>query len=119
MSSETPTLRFADLQLPEPLMRALADVGYESPSPIQAATIPDAVAGRDVPHPSSARNRARRRTAQGWQGLGGGWAGDAQAAAGTAVVFATGAGAADPRPTVSTIARPVSVSAIPTQAGAR
>jgi ATP-dependent RNA helicase DeaD len=25
---------------PKPLLRALADVGYETPSPIQAATIP-------------------------------------------------------------------------------
>jgi len=40
--------RFTDLGLPEPLLRALADVGYESPSPIQAATIPPLLAGRDV-----------------------------------------------------------------------
>ncbi len=42
------TVRFADLGLPEPLLRALADVGYESPSPIQAATIPPLMAGRDM-----------------------------------------------------------------------
>jgi len=41
-------VRFADLGLPEPLLRALSDVGYESPSPIQAATIPPLLAGRDV-----------------------------------------------------------------------
>ena len=46
MSADTP--RFSDLDLPEPLMRALADVGYESPSPIQAATIPPLLEGRDV-----------------------------------------------------------------------
>jgi len=40
--------RFGDLGLPEPLLAALADVGYESPSPIQAATIPALLAGRDV-----------------------------------------------------------------------
>ena len=44
----TPTTTFSDLGLPEPLLRALADVGYESPSPIQAATIPPLLAGRDV-----------------------------------------------------------------------
>ncbi|MFC7302275.1 DEAD/DEAH box helicase [Cognatiluteimonas weifangensis] len=40
--------KFTELGLPEPLLRALADVGYESPSPIQAATIPPLLAGRDV-----------------------------------------------------------------------
>src|SRR6476469_10075764 len=40
--------RFTDLGLPEPLLRILADVGYESPSPIQAATIPPLLLGRDV-----------------------------------------------------------------------
>ncbi|MCJ0824585.1 DEAD/DEAH box helicase [Luteimonas sp. 50] len=51
MSAETApatTIRFTDLGLPEQLLRALADVGYESPSPIQAATIPPLLAGRDV-----------------------------------------------------------------------
>ncbi len=40
--------RFTDLGLPEPLLRALGDVGYEAPSPIQAATIPPLLQGRDV-----------------------------------------------------------------------
>ncbi|MEZ0470290.1 DEAD/DEAH box helicase [Luteimonas salinilitoris] len=49
MSAETANdIRFTDLALSEPLLRALADVGYESPSPIQAATIPPLLAGRDV-----------------------------------------------------------------------
>jgi ATP-dependent RNA helicase DeaD len=39
---------FAALDLPSALQDALADVGYESPSPIQAATIPAMLAGRDV-----------------------------------------------------------------------
>lgn len=39
---------FAALGLPDTLLKALADVGYESPSPIQAATIPPLLAGRDV-----------------------------------------------------------------------
>ncbi|HET7307656.1 MAG TPA: DEAD/DEAH box helicase [Gammaproteobacteria bacterium] len=34
--------------LSAPLLRALDEVGYESPSPIQAATIPPLLAGRDV-----------------------------------------------------------------------
>ena len=43
---DTPT--FADLGLPAPLLQSLSDVGYETPSPIQAATIPPLLAGRDV-----------------------------------------------------------------------
>src|SRR5688572_647792 len=45
---DEPAADFRALALPEPLMRALADVGYESPSPIQAATIPPLLAGRDM-----------------------------------------------------------------------
>ena len=48
MSTETPSLRFADLGLTEAVMAAVAEVGYETPSPIQAATIPALLAGRDV-----------------------------------------------------------------------
>jgi len=47
-AGSAPTLKFIDLGLSEPLLRALADVGYESPSPIQAATIPPLLQGRDV-----------------------------------------------------------------------
>ncbi|WP_297829643.1 DEAD/DEAH box helicase [Thermomonas sp.] len=39
---------FTAFGLPEPLLAALRDVGYESPSPIQAATIPPLLAGKDV-----------------------------------------------------------------------
>ncbi len=45
--SSTP-IRFSDLDLPAPLLSALSDVGYESPSPIQAATIPALLSGRDL-----------------------------------------------------------------------
>ncbi len=39
---------FADLGIDKRVLRALSDVGYESPSPIQAATIPALLAGRHV-----------------------------------------------------------------------
>ena len=45
--SEIP-LTFADLNLSEPLQRAIDEAGYESPTPIQAEIIPYVLAGRDV-----------------------------------------------------------------------
>ncbi|RJF99391.1 DEAD/DEAH box helicase [Noviherbaspirillum saxi] len=39
---------FSDLNLSEPLLRVLKELGYESPSPIQAATIPILLGNRDV-----------------------------------------------------------------------
>ena len=39
---------FADLGLSERTLRALRDVGYESPSPIQVQAIPPLLEGRDV-----------------------------------------------------------------------
>ena len=47
-SSSSTNPLFSDLHLSEPLLRALKDVGYESPSPIQAATIPILLENRDV-----------------------------------------------------------------------
>ena len=41
-------LTFADLGVDKRVLRALDDVGYESPSPIQAATIPALLEGRHV-----------------------------------------------------------------------
>ncbi|HUR41485.1 MAG TPA: DEAD/DEAH box helicase [Verrucomicrobiae bacterium] len=47
--TEAPTPpTFADLGLPKPILDALAEVGYEAPSPIQAQTIPHLLADRDV-----------------------------------------------------------------------
>ncbi|MBI3901449.1 MAG: DEAD/DEAH box helicase, partial [Nitrosomonadales bacterium] len=46
--SETPIPLFADLNLSEPLLRVLKELGYELPSPIQAATIPILLDNRDV-----------------------------------------------------------------------
>lgn len=45
---EIATLTFADLDIDDRVLQALSDVGYESPSPIQAATIPPLLEGRDV-----------------------------------------------------------------------
>ncbi len=46
---ESPSIpSFRDLALSEPVLRALTDVGYESPSPIQAATIPVLLSGADM-----------------------------------------------------------------------
>ena len=42
------SLTFADLGLDDAVLRAVRDVGYETPSAIQAATIPPLLAGRDV-----------------------------------------------------------------------
>ncbi|WP_369157574.1 DEAD/DEAH box helicase [Candidatus Thiodiazotropha sp. LNASS1] len=39
---------FRDLKLPKPLLKALDEVGYETPSPIQAQTIPYMLEGRDL-----------------------------------------------------------------------
>ena len=39
---------FADLGLPEAIVATLADLGITAPFPIQAATLPDSLAGRDV-----------------------------------------------------------------------
>jgi ATP-dependent RNA helicase DeaD len=47
-ADEVPGTGFRDLALSEPVLRALADVGYESPSPIQAATIPVLLSGVDM-----------------------------------------------------------------------
>ncbi len=39
---------FAELGLPEPVVRTLAANGFTEPFPIQAATLPDTIAGRDL-----------------------------------------------------------------------
>ncbi|MCW5250175.1 DEAD/DEAH box helicase [Streptomyces sp. SHP 1-2] len=45
---ETPEVTFEDLGLPEGVVRKLAQNGVTTPFPIQAATIPDALLGKDI-----------------------------------------------------------------------
>jgi ATP-dependent RNA helicase DeaD len=47
-TTEQSVASFGDLGLSPAVLEALAEVGYESPSPIQAATIPVLLAGRDM-----------------------------------------------------------------------
>jgi len=42
------TIRFTELGLAEPLLRAVAAEGYETPTPIQAQSIPHLLEGRDL-----------------------------------------------------------------------
>lgn len=49
MTSATETTRsFEDMGLPAPLLKTLAELGYESPSPIQEASIPALMTGVDL-----------------------------------------------------------------------
>src|SRR5687767_5129821 len=47
-AEEEEGIKFADLGIDGRVLAALQDVGYEKPSPIQAATIPLLLEGRDV-----------------------------------------------------------------------
>ncbi len=47
-ANELPATTFADLGLGESVLKALAEVGYENPSAIQAQTIPPLLEGRDL-----------------------------------------------------------------------
>jgi len=46
--NSSPTVTFKDLALSEALLKALDEVGYETPSPVQAATIPVLLEGSDI-----------------------------------------------------------------------
>jgi ATP-dependent RNA helicase RhlE len=48
LTTDTPVMAFAQLQLAAPLARAVAEMGYESMTPIQAQAIPVVLQGRDV-----------------------------------------------------------------------
>ncbi|KIF71773.1 DEAD/DEAH box helicase, partial [Streptomyces sp. AcH 505] len=43
-----PVSTFAELDMPEPVLKTLAGLGMNEPFPIQAATLPNSLAGRDV-----------------------------------------------------------------------
>ncbi len=45
---EQPCMRFHELRLAEPIVRAVTTEGYTTPTPIQRKAIPEALAGRDV-----------------------------------------------------------------------
>ena len=42
------SFNFSDLELSAPLLQAINEIGYETPSPIQAASIPHLLAGHDI-----------------------------------------------------------------------
>nr|WP_025884795.1 DEAD/DEAH box helicase [Asaia prunellae] len=46
--AETPRPRFSELGLSAPVMRAIEEMGYEHPTPIQARAIPVVLSGQDV-----------------------------------------------------------------------
>jgi ATP-dependent RNA helicase DeaD len=48
VTADSPVPSFSELGLSEPILAALTAVGYESPSPIQARTIPTLLSGADV-----------------------------------------------------------------------
>lgn len=48
ISMSDDTIRFADLGLAEPVLKAIEAVGYETPSPIQAQSIPHLLQGKDI-----------------------------------------------------------------------
>lgn len=48
MTTETDPVQFSDLGLPDHLLQTIAQVGYETPSPIQAQTIPILLQGHDL-----------------------------------------------------------------------
>lgn len=45
---ETPTLSFSEMGLATPLLQAISDAGYETPTPIQQEMIPHMLSGKDV-----------------------------------------------------------------------
>lgn len=48
MSKSETTVRFSELGLPDPIIQALTEIGYEEPSPIQAESIPSLLEGHDL-----------------------------------------------------------------------
>ena len=46
--SDTTDIRFSDLALADPILQVIREVGYETPSPIQAKSIPPLLEGHDL-----------------------------------------------------------------------
>lgn len=47
-TEQTPMVSFSDLGLSEPILKAVNQAGYETPSPIQAQSITPLLEGRDL-----------------------------------------------------------------------
>lgn len=47
-TTETKVVTFAEMGLAEPIQRTITEVGYETPSPIQAQAIPELLSGHDI-----------------------------------------------------------------------
>jgi len=47
-SSNKQQIQFSDLELKPQLLKSLEEIGYETPTPIQARTIPYLLAGKDL-----------------------------------------------------------------------
>ena len=47
MTTQDP-ITFSDLKLSQPVLQAITEIGYETPSPIQAQTIPKLLEGVDM-----------------------------------------------------------------------
>jgi ATP-dependent RNA helicase DeaD len=68
--AQVSSITFDDLGLSEPTLRAVKETGYNTPTPIQAAAIPEVLKGRDVlgiwpiprAHAAYAHPRADART---------------------------------------------------------
>jgi len=58
-TSPVTTPSFQALGVPDPLVRVLAEHGITEPFPIQSATLPDSLAGRDVDRVRSASRSPR------------------------------------------------------------
>ena len=52
--------KFSDLKLDPKVLQAIAEAGYETPTPIQAGAIPPALEGRDVMLPRHSEEMAFR-----------------------------------------------------------
>jgi ATP-dependent RNA helicase DeaD len=48
MQSTEKSFTFSELSISAPLLKAISEIGYETPSPIQAASIPHLLAGHDL-----------------------------------------------------------------------